>query len=63
MPECGSIVDGVVRYPLSGINVVIVGAGLGGLQAAVECWRKGHEVQVLEKGEAISEAGTRSICL
>ncbi|KAJ0353692.1 hypothetical protein COL154_012026 [Colletotrichum chrysophilum] len=57
MPECGSIVDGVVRYPLSGINVVIVGAGLGGLQAAVECWRKGHEVQVLEKGEAISEAG------
>ncbi|UQC73509.1 monooxygenase [Colletotrichum lupini] len=57
MPECGSIVDGVVRYPPSGINVIIVGAGLGGLQAAVECWRKGHEVRILEKGGAISEAG------
>ncbi|OHF01552.1 hypothetical protein CORC01_03042 [Colletotrichum orchidophilum] len=57
MPESGVIVDGVVRYPPTGIKVVIVGAGLGGLQAAVECWRKGHDVQVLEKGPAISEAG------
>ncbi|KAJ3962254.1 hypothetical protein N0V92_000985 [Colletotrichum tropicale] len=57
MSVSGSIKDGIVRYPPSGINVVIVGAGLGGLQTAVECWRKGHEVQVLEKGDAISKAG------
>ncbi|CZR49832.1 uncharacterized protein FPRO_16040 [Fusarium proliferatum ET1] len=57
MSRHGEILDGVVRYPPTGINVVIVGAGLGGLQAALECWRKGHEVQVLEKSKTISEAG------
>ncbi|KAK1634517.1 putative monooxygenase [Colletotrichum phormii] len=42
MPDCGSIVDGVVRYPPSGINVVIVGAGLGGLQGSCRVLEEGQ---------------------
>jgi NADPH-dependent 2,4-dienoyl-CoA reductase/sulfur reductase-like enzyme len=39
----------VKRYAESGINILIVGAGIGGLLSALECWRKGHSVQVLER--------------
>jgi NADPH-dependent glutamate synthase beta subunit-like oxidoreductase len=34
--------------PLSGIDVLIVGAGIGGLNAAVELYRHGHNVQLVE---------------
>lgn len=33
----------------SGIKVIIVGLGLAGLTAAIECYRKGHSVIGLEK--------------
>lgn len=45
-------------YPPSGIDVLIVGTGLAGLTAAIECVRKGHKVQVLERDSAINTAGT-----
>ena len=51
------IVDGVHRYPSSGIKVVIIGAGNGGMQAALECWRKGCEVEVVERSAEISPIG------
>ena len=41
----------VKRYPESGISILVVGAGVGGLLAALECWRKGHDVRVLEKSK------------
>jgi 2-polyprenyl-6-methoxyphenol hydroxylase-like FAD-dependent oxidoreductase len=34
--------------PKTGIKVVIVGAGFGGLAAAIECYFNGHDVVVLE---------------
>lgn len=34
--------------PKTGIKVVIVGAGFGGLTAAIECHREGHDVVVYE---------------
>jgi 2-polyprenyl-6-methoxyphenol hydroxylase-like FAD-dependent oxidoreductase len=37
----------VMRYPETGINVLITGAGLGGLTCALACWRKGHNVRIL----------------
>ena len=50
-------VEGVQRYPENGIKVIIVGAGNGGLNAALECWRKGCEVVVLEKNDSLSPLG------
>jgi NADPH-dependent 2,4-dienoyl-CoA reductase/sulfur reductase-like enzyme len=38
------------RHPETGIDVLIVGAGMGGLMATLECWRKGHNiVGILER--------------
>lgn len=56
-----SFIDGVRRYPENGIKVVIIGAGVGGLQAAIECWRKGCDVTVLEKAEELSPLGPYSL--
>lgn len=44
-------------YPPSGIDVLIVGTGLAGLTAAIECIRKGHNVRVLERNDDINTAG------
>ncbi|KAF6832911.1 FAD binding domain protein [Colletotrichum plurivorum] len=52
-----TIVDGVLRYPPTGIKAVIVGGGVAGLFAALECWRKGIEVVVLEKAPEPSQYG------
>ena len=37
------------RCSLTGISVLIVGAGVGGIMTALECWRQGHEVRLLER--------------
>ena len=47
----------VGSYPSSGIHVLIVGTGLAGLTAVLECVRKGHHVRVLERGPSINTAG------
>ena len=41
----------------TGINVIIVGAGLGGLACAIECRRKGHNVIVVENAPEIMRIG------
>ena len=56
----GTIVHGVQRFPENNIKVVVVGAGVGGLQAALECWRKGCEVVVLERAKNLSPVGRSS---
>lgn len=50
-------VDGVQRLPVNGIKVVVIGGGVGGLGAALECWRKGCDVTVLERAEQPSPIG------
>lgn len=45
------------RLPPSGIKVIIVGAGFGGLTAAIECHRKGHSVILLEKFPELKPLG------
>lgn len=47
----------IAEYPKTGIQVVIVGAGFGGLTAAIECTLKGHEVIVLEKTPSWEQLG------
>ncbi|KAI1852477.1 hypothetical protein JX265_011111 [Neoarthrinium moseri] len=40
------------------MRIIIVGAGLGGLSAAICFARKGHDVEVLEQRDSISPAGS-----
>ncbi|KAK0670213.1 putative zeaxanthin epoxidase [Cercophora samala] len=41
----------------TGINVIIVGAGFGGLTAAIECHRQGHNVSIYENFPALKTLG------
>lgn len=52
-----TIIDGVIRLPQLGIRVIVVGAGVGGLMAAMECWRKGCDVVVIERAAEVSPLG------
>ena len=47
----------VRRDGSSGINVLIIGAGVGGLVAALECHRKGHSVRIWERSESAAAGG------
>ncbi|KAI5922423.1 putative monooxygenase [Camillea tinctor] len=43
--------------PSSGISVLIIGAGPVGVFTALECWRKGHQVRILERSPVSSTQG------
>lgn len=46
------------RAPLK-LNVVVVGAGLGGLSLAIALTRRGHSVRVLEQASRLGEVSCR----
>ncbi|ROV97852.1 hypothetical protein VSDG_04893 [Cytospora chrysosperma] len=52
---CGP--EGTAPEKSSGIRVIIVGCGYGGIAAAIECHRKGHEVVVFEKNQEVGGLG------
>lgn len=37
------------REPATGISVLVVGAGIGGLTFAIEAYRRGNDVRVIER--------------
>ena len=43
--------------PTTGITVIIVGLGIAGLTAAIECHRQGHKVIGLEKKSTVYQLG------
>lgn len=51
------IIDGVLRFPSMGLKALVVGAGIDGLMTALECWRKGIEVEIVEKTSKASTLG------
>ena len=53
--------DTTKRYPETGISVLIVGAGVGGLMTALEGWRKGLSVRILERSPREITTGTSNL--
>lgn len=53
----GTGANGTAAPESSGITVLIVGCGFGGIAAAIECYRKGHKVVVFEKNSEIGGLG------
>lgn len=53
----------VGTYPSTGIDILIVGTGFGGLTAALEFTRKGHNVRVLERNNEPDISGKSTIML
>lgn len=53
----GTDADGIAAPEGSGITILIVGCGFGGIAAAIECYRKGHKVVVFEKNLEIGGLG------
>lgn len=49
--------DGTAPPGSSGITVLVVGCGFGGIATAIECHRKGHKVVVFEKNAEIGGLG------
>ncbi|SJL02130.1 related to fusarubin cluster-monooxygenase [Armillaria ostoyae] len=47
----------MVREPLSGIDILVAGGGLAGLTVAIECYRKGHNVRVVERRPGLDPFG------
>ncbi|KAJ5777658.1 hypothetical protein N7520_000904 [Penicillium odoratum] len=45
------------RSPSSDISILIVGGGVAGLLAGLECWRKGHDVRILERSPSRLSSG------
>lgn len=52
------------RHPETGIHVLVIGAGMGGLMTTLESWRKGHNVVgVLERNEGPVYSGSQSFSI
>ena len=43
--------------PLSNLTITVLGAGISGLTAALALRQQGHDIIVVEKSEAMQEAG------
>ncbi|EME88646.1 uncharacterized protein MYCFIDRAFT_80018 [Pseudocercospora fijiensis CIRAD86] len=56
-PEDFLFQDEVRCAASTGINVLVIGAGVGGLATAIECVRKGHSVKILERSKKASVGG------
>ncbi|KAI0410453.1 hypothetical protein F5X98DRAFT_359555 [Xylaria grammica] len=51
------MLNGASSRPSTGIRVIVVGAGFGGLGAAIECHRHGHDVEVYEAFPELKQLG------
>lgn len=56
------VLDGVHRLPPTGVSVLIVGGGIGGIFMALESWRQGHNVRVLERAQSLEAIGSVPYC-
>ncbi|KAL6703090.1 hypothetical protein ACN47E_010227 [Coniothyrium glycines] len=53
----GTLTNTLEREPSTGIDILVVGGGIGGLTFAIEAYRKGHDVRVLERNKEHEHGG------
>lgn len=49
------------RSERNGMSVLVSGAGVGGLMAALECWRTGFDVRIIERSKGVVTTGKYSL--
>ena len=54
-------IDIIGKSPPNGVAVLVVGAGIGGLMAAMECWRRGCNVRIVERAKGTTTTGVFSL--
>lgn len=47
----------IADYPKTGIKVIIVGAGFGGITTGIECALKGHQATIVERASTFQQLG------
>ncbi|KAL3462042.1 hypothetical protein BJX64DRAFT_277459 [Aspergillus heterothallicus] len=52
-----AITDGTTTSDIRPLKVLIVGAGIGGLTAAIALRKQGHEIQIFEQSQLATETG------
>ncbi len=57
MPSQDTLVNGVNGKVNQGLKVIIAGAGIGGLTAAIALRQQGHHVEVFEQSGLADETG------
>jgi 2-polyprenyl-6-methoxyphenol hydroxylase-like FAD-dependent oxidoreductase len=45
----------------TGISILVIGAGIAGLSLAIESYRKGHTVRIVERRSTQESAGERRV--
>lgn len=58
-----SVNDGVTSQAKTSLDILVVGAGLGGLATAVALRRRGHQVTVFEQAPELMEVRREAISL
>jgi 2-polyprenyl-6-methoxyphenol hydroxylase-like FAD-dependent oxidoreductase len=51
------------RHQETGISILVIGAGIAGLSFAIESYRKGHAVRIVERRSSQESAGERRVQL
>lgn len=49
----------IKRYPSSGLSALVIGGGIAGLSFAIEAYRKGHDVRIVDRRPNFDDYGKR----
>lgn len=49
----------IKRYPSSGLSTLVIGGGIAGLSFAIEAYRKGHDVRLVDRRPDFDDYGKK----
>lgn len=54
----------IKRQPSSGLSILVVGGGIAGLGFAIEAYRKGHDIRIIDRRPNFDDYGRlgKSLC-